>query len=64
LYLEPACMVGLVFSLFLAAIIYSRVGLNLEDSKYLKEKSGKVFESVSEIVKTKTNWILFKYWFA
>jgi len=55
LYLEPACMVGLVFSLFLAAIIYSRVGLNLEDSKYLKEKSGKVFESVSEIVKTKTN---------
>jgi hypothetical protein len=30
LFLEPACMVALIFSLFLSAIIYSRIGLSLE----------------------------------
>lgn len=33
LYLEPICVFGLLFSLYLAAIIYSRLGLTLESKK-------------------------------
>jgi hypothetical protein len=42
LYLEPICMFGLVFSVYAALMIYTRIGFDLE------EKKSKVKETKTE----------------
>jgi oligosaccharyltransferase complex subunit alpha (ribophorin I) len=39
LYLEPICLFGLIFSLYMLAIIYARVGFTLEKNTSEKEKT-------------------------